>query len=154
MNLDQMAHRCPGAKVIGPVRLDGYRLTFAGGEYNGVATILPAAGSHVDGVLWEISTHHEKSLDHYEGFPRLYGKETITVKDKAGNAHEVMVYTMNAPYRDSLAVPDASYLYGIVAGCRQNKISPLPVYKAFERTSKEVELRQQQKLSRRRGLYR
>lgn len=151
MNLDQMARRCPGAKVIGAVRLDGYRLTFAGSGCNGVATILPEAGSHVDGVLWDIRRWHEKSLDYYEGFPHLYGKEMVTVRDKAGNMHEVMAYTMNAPYRDTPAVPSVSYLYGIVAGCRQNKISPQPVYRAFERICKETEAPRQLRTPRRRG---
>lgn len=151
MNLDQMARRCPDAKVIGPVRLDGYKLTFAGSQSNGVATIRPAKGSHVDGVLWKISAQDEKNLDYYEGFPRLYGKETITVKDKAGNAREVMVYTMNAPYCFKHAMPSASYLYGIVEGCRQNKISPQPIYKAFEHICQATEEQQIHKMPRRRG---
>ena len=40
---------------VGVVRVDDYRLTFCGSGYAGVATILPQAGSHVDGVLWRIS---------------------------------------------------------------------------------------------------
>lgn len=151
MNLDQMARRCPDAEVIGAVRLDGCKLAFAGSQGSGVATIRPAKGSHVDGVLWEISAQDEANLDYYEGFPRLCGKKTVTVRDKAGNAHEVMAYTMNAPYRDRAAVPDVSYLYGIVAGCRQNHISPLPVYHAFERICKEVELQRRHKPPRHRG---
>ena len=150
MNLDQMARRCPGAKVIGTVRLDGYRLTFAGGGCDGVATILPDADSHVDGVLWDIRKGDEKSLDYYEGFPNLYGKETVTVKDQAGNMQEAMAYTMNAPYRDAPAAPSAYYLNGIVTGCRQNKISPQPVYAAFERICKETEARQMHRTPRRR----
>lgn len=149
-----MAHRCPGAKVIGTVRLDGYRLTFAGGERNGVATIRPAADSHVDGVLWDISEWAESKLDRYEGYPDFYGKETITVTDKAGNAHEVMAYTMNAPYRIMLSVPDVSYLYGIVAGCRQNGINPQHVYDAFEQICQKAEMQERPRQPYRRGLYR
>lgn len=154
MNLDQMARRCPGAKVIGAVRLDGYRLTFAGGERSGVATIRPAAGSHVDGVLWDISEWAESKLDRYEGFPDFYGKEMLTVTDKAGNAHEVMAYTMNAPYRNILCVPDVSYLYGIVAGCRQNGIDPKHVYDAFEQICQKAEMQERPRQPYRRGLYR
>ena len=56
MNENQMAFRCPDAQVVGTVRLEGYRLTFAGnGGGRGVATILPEKGSYVDGVLWRIS---------------------------------------------------------------------------------------------------
>ena len=136
MNVWQMALRCPDAEVIGTVRLEGYRLSFAGGS--GVATILPSPGSHVDGVLWEISEADEQRLDHYEGFPRLYGKETVTVTDNTGNRHKVMAYTMNPPYRDDRALPGTPYLYGIVAGCRQNGIDVGPVFAALERTMDEL----------------
>ena len=56
MNLNQMAFRCPDAQVVDTVRLEGYRLAFRmNGGGHGVATILPEAGSFVDGVLWRIS---------------------------------------------------------------------------------------------------
>ncbi len=141
MNLDQMAYRCPDAEVVGTVRLEGYRLSFAGGS--GVATILPETGSHVDGVLWEISEADERQLDVYEGFPRLYGKETVTVRDEAGREHSVMAYTMNAPYRDQRAMPSIPYLYGIVEGCTQNGMDTDHVFDALKLTEKEV-MRQQE----------
>lgn len=138
MNLGQMAIRCPDAEVIGTVRLEGYRLSFAGGGDRGVATILPCPGSHVDGVLWEISEADEQRLDHYEGFPRLYGKEPVTVRDKAGAVREVMAYTMNPPYRDERAMPNVPYLYGIVEGCTQNGIGTDLIFDALRRTESEV----------------
>ena len=91
MNLDQMAYRCPAASVVENVRLDGYRLTFCGrGKGSGVATILPEEGSQVEGVLWKITPECEKSLDFYEGYPHLYGKETVLVQGKDGVKREVI----------------------------------------------------------------
>ena len=143
MNLDQMANRCPDAEVIGAVRLEGYRLAFAGGS--GVATIQPCPGSHVDGVLWEIGEADELQLDRYEGFPRLYGKETVTVRDEAGREHSVMAYTMNAPYRDEQALPSMSYLYGIITGCEQNGLDTGSVFEALVKAMNETGmLREQQ----------
>ena len=111
MNLDQMAYRCPAASVVEPVYLEGYRLTFCGrGKGSGVATILPEEGSRVEGVLWKITPECEKSLDFYEGYPHLYGKEPVLVQGKDGMKREVMAYTMNAPYKDQPAIP--SDLYG------------------------------------------
>lgn len=102
MNLNQMAFRCPDAQVVDTVRLEGYRLAFRmNGGGHGVATILPEPSSFVDGVLWRISERDEQSLDHYEGFPRLYGKEPVTVVDPDGLKREVMAYTMNSPYKDA-----------------------------------------------------
>lgn len=139
MNTNQMAFRCPDAEVVEAVRLNGYRLTFrTNGSGNGVATILPEPGSHVDGVLWQISRRDEQHLDHYEGFPHLYGKEPVTIMDQLGNRREVMAYTMNQPYRDVPAMPSVSYLEGILRGCRQNGIETRTVLKAVQRTQQEL----------------
>lgn len=139
MNLHQMAFRCPQAQRIGPVRLNGYRLAFrSNGGGCGVATVLRQPGSNVDGVLWRISTEDERSLDAYEGFPRLYKKERLTVEGQDGTVHEVMAYTMNAPYRDIPAYPSAYYLGGILMGLSQNGMEIEPVRTAAEKTGKEM----------------
>ena len=137
MNLDQMEFRCPQALPVGNVRLEGYRLTFCGRE-NGVATIVPEKGSHVDGVLWKITRQCEKSLDRYEGYPHLYGKQEITVTDQNGTEKKTMVYVMNAPYKDHPAPPSDFYLAGILEGCRQNGIPDEPIMEAVKRTEKEI----------------
>lgn len=94
MNLDQMAYRCPAASVVENVKLEGYRLTFCGrGKGSGVATILPEEGSQVEGVLWKITPECEKSLDFYEGYPHLYGKEPVLVQGKDGVKREAMAST-------------------------------------------------------------
>ena len=41
INLDQMAHRCPAAEVVGPVVLENYRLLFRG-NYRGNGYYCPA----------------------------------------------------------------------------------------------------------------
>ena len=71
INLDQMAYRCPDARVIGPVVLEGYRLAFRGNASgNGVATVVPHKGGKVHGLLWEITPACEQTLDRYEGYVR------------------------------------------------------------------------------------
>ena len=139
MNLNQMAFRCPDAEVVESVRLEGYRLAFrTNGGGNGVATILPEEGSYVDGVLWRISERDEQHLDHYEGFPFLYGKEPVTVTNQDGVRREIMAYTMNSPYKDKPAMPSVSYLEGILNGCRQNGIDTQTVIEAVRCTQQEL----------------
>ena len=139
MNLDQMDYRCPSAQVVGNVRLEDYRLTFCSHNPDrGVATILPETGSHVDGVLWKITQDCEISLDHYEGYPYLYGKEAILVKAGDGRTYESMAYVMNAPHKDCPARPSDFYLRGILEGCEQNGIPTEPIMDAVCRTEKEV----------------
>ena len=139
MNLNQMAFRCPDAEVVDTVRLEGYRLAFrTNGGGNGVATILPEPDSFVDGVLWRISERDEQHLNHYEGFPFLYGKEPVTVTDQDGVRREIMAYTMNSPYKDTPAMPSVAYLEGILNGCRQNGIDTHTVIDAVRRTQLEM----------------
>lgn len=139
MNLNQMEYRCPDAKVVENVRLEGYRLAFCGRPTgSGVATILPEEGSHVEGVLWKLTPECERSLDIYEGYPHLYGKEQICVKNRDDQERIVMAYTMNAPYKEQPSIPSNVYLTGILEGCYQHDLPRNLVTDAVVRTRKEV----------------
>jgi len=103
LDMGQMATRCPKAKAIGAMLLPDWRLIF-----RGVADIIPAKGAFVPVGLWEITEDCEKSLDRYEGFPNLYGKQYWKKGKKT-----YMAYTMN---RDGFAAPNPMYLAGIFQG--------------------------------------
>ena len=105
MNLDQMAYRCPAAEAVCTAKLEGYELFFAGRPGNGVASIRPKQGGTVVGVLWKLTEACEKSLDHYEAFPALYGKETVRVRGSDGTEYRVTAYTMQEPYSRIPAMP-------------------------------------------------
>lgn len=95
LSVEQMAHRCPDAKVLGIAAIWDWKLVF-----RGCATIEPAKGRVVPALIWEISEQDERRLDRYEGFPSFYRKETMTVTmlDRDGkNPQDVtaMVYLMN-----------------------------------------------------------
>lgn len=111
INLDQMAYRCPAAQVVGPVVLEGYELLFRGNASgNGVATIQPKEGKQVHGLLWRITPGCERSLDLYEGYPHLYEKESVAVRDNAGRQLTVMAYVMTDGDRwRSPALPSEYY---------------------------------------------
>lgn len=81
-------------------------------------------GSYVDGVLWRIFERDEQHLDHYEGFPYLYGKEPVTVTEN-GQQREIMAYTMNSPYRDTPALPSKAYQESSMAAGRMGSKLPL-----------------------------
>lgn len=94
LNIEQMAHRCPTARVVGVAALNGWTLRFRGAHENAVATVEPCEGKSIPVLVWEITPRDEKALDLYEGWPFLYRKETITV-ELEGKPVEAMIYIMN-----------------------------------------------------------
>ena len=107
MNLGQMAHRCPTAKVVGHTMLENWRLVF-----NGVATVERSKGDSVPVVVWDIQPKDEDALDVYEGWPRLYRKETRRIK-LDGKLVNAMIYIMNHGHQSA---PSSSYYNTIFEG--------------------------------------
>ena len=87
INLEQMEHRCPDALLVGPVTLQNYELQFRG---SGFATVSPKKGSVVHGLLWKLTPKSEQALDRYEGYPRHYTKEQVSVRTTDDAAVSVM----------------------------------------------------------------
>ena len=95
LNIEQMARRCPTARVYGVGVLNNWELLFRGNSRGfGVATVERKKGSTVPVGLWEIEDEDEKSLDIYEGYPFLYGKQNVYVTMEDGSKKKAMVYIM------------------------------------------------------------
>lgn len=135
INLEQMAHRCPDAQIVGPVTLENYELQFRG---SGFATVAPKKGSTVHGLVWKLTPNCEQSLNRYEGYPRHYTKQTVTVKDAAGNEIPVMVYIMEEPYCRQPALPSPYYYRVIQRGFEANGLPVESLQAAWDRTVDEV----------------
>lgn len=109
LNKEQMKYRCPTAHVVGNGYLMDYELVF-----RMYAIIEKASGEKVPITVWSIDSECEKSLDRYEGYPRLYSKETLPVTIN-GEMYNAMAYIMNAnirPYQK----PTESYYRIVVQG--------------------------------------
>ncbi len=94
LNLEQMAHRCPTAEVVGTVVLQNWRLRFRGRNGGAVATIERKRGQRVPVLIWRIQPQDELALDHYEGWPYLYRKETLRLTVNGRRVY-AMAYIMN-----------------------------------------------------------
>jgi gamma-glutamylcyclotransferase (GGCT)/AIG2-like uncharacterized protein YtfP len=94
-NRETMISRCPGAILLGPAVLRGFRKVM-----RGHATIELAENGRVKGVLWLIGPEDEMALDKVESFPVYYGKETVLVEVGYGTKTTVkaMAYRMNPKY--------------------------------------------------------
>ena len=132
LNIQQMQRRCPTAKVVATAALKDWRLRFRGEHpYGAVATIEPQESSHVPVLIWDIRPSDEKALDVYEGYPRLYRKEMLTVTVN-GEDTEAMVYIMNADQMD-YAVPSQMYFNTIVQGYQENNLDLAVLFEAAYR---------------------
>ena len=93
LSVEQMAYRCPDAKIAGQAVLAGWELLF-----RGCATIAPNPKKNTLVLVWEISEQDEKSLDRYEGFPTYYRKEDLNIEllreGKEPERVTAMVYIM------------------------------------------------------------
>ena len=87
----QMAVRCPKAKLLGTGYIEGAKL-----EFYLHATVVKTGDrrNRVPVAVWEIKAKDEESLDRYEGFPSYYTKETWTVHMDDGSEIEGMIYIM------------------------------------------------------------
>lgn len=146
INLQQMALRCPNARVVGPCVPENYELLFRGnGGGFGVATIAAKEGSRVHGLLWKITDHCEKSLDIYEGYPHLYKKAPVTVKNSKGKQISVMAYIMNDERNLAPVPPSNSYYDSIDAGFKQNGLPETSLREALKKVWQEYEVFSQHK---------
>lgn len=117
LNVEQMAYRCPDALPVGRAVIRDYRLVF-----RGVLTIEPYKGGEVPVGIWSISKVDEANLDIYEGFPRLYRKETLRLNADMFYGPTVSIdgiaYVMNEG-RHPLAGPSEQYYNTCAEGYRR-----------------------------------
>ena len=104
---EQMAYRCPNAKLIGTGQLPNHRLEF---YLHATVERSRAHAASVPVAVWEIDADDERSLDRYEGFPTYYTKHRRKVLMDDGSEIEGMVYIMNMIRP---LIPHASYYNGI-----------------------------------------
>lgn len=89
MNRAAMRRRCPGAAAVGPARLAGYRFIMSA---DGYASVAPAAGDTVHGVLWRLTPSDVAALNAYEAVDSgLYRRRLLPVVQD-GRRRRALVY--------------------------------------------------------------
>jgi hypothetical protein len=130
MNRRQMARRCPKARPLGGIWLEGWRLVM-----KRVADIEPDPHALTPAALWEITRACERALDAYEGFPHLYVKQRLAVALPNGRRADpralppgAMAYVMNGPRQRDYGPASDGYLAAIAEGYREfgfEELAPL-----------------------------
>ena len=80
LNILQMKHRCPTAKLCGTGTVANYQLQFKGRPQSAFATISPKEGSSVPVAVCELQPRDGRALDLYGGYPSHYFKQDIPVR--------------------------------------------------------------------------
>jgi len=121
-----MRPRCGAAREIGTGVLEGYRFIITA---DGYASVLPAPGGIVHGLVWRLTPRDLAALDAYESLDTgLYRAVTLPVR--IGSAHApalVYVGRSRLPGR-----PRPGYLADVVAAARELGFPP-PYVRALGR---------------------
>ncbi|MCR5566361.1 MAG: gamma-glutamylcyclotransferase [Clostridiales bacterium] len=133
MSREQMAYRCPDARLLGTGYICGARLEFY------LHATVEKTGNEQDQVpvaVWEISPQGERRLDMYEGVPAYYIKEEWPVLMSDGSETVGMIYLMKQIRQSS---PRDEYYEGIAGAYRmlglESRISTV-LQPALERSRK------------------
>ena len=113
LNVEQMAWRCPSARIVGTSVIKDYRLMFKGSKTGAYLTIEPAKGFEVPVGIWKVTDEDIQALNRYEGYPDFYYKKGFNLFCSDGHRHKSMVYVMHEDR--ALALPSRGY----VAVCKQ-----------------------------------
>ena len=107
-----MARRCPNARALGPARLDGWRFLVT---LDGYASIAPAPGSAVYGVLWRLSARDIAALNAYENLDSgLYVRRILPVRS-GDRLVSALVYIGRS---SSAGKPKPGYQQGLIAAAK------------------------------------
>ena len=112
MSRGPMQSRCPTAHEAGRAVLRDYRFVIMA---NGYASVVPAPGEDVHGLLWHIGLHDLAALDDYEDVVGgLYRHATLPVLQD-GAPCEALVY-LGCETEEGL--PEPGYMALVVAAAR------------------------------------
>ncbi|MGW6376795.1 gamma-glutamylcyclotransferase [Rhodococcus sp. NPDC055112] len=114
MHPEQMLKRCPHSPMAGTGWLQGWRLTFSGGDIGwegALATVVEDPDSSVFVVLYDVPDEDEMSLDRWEGSELGIHRKIRLRVDTDGEPVLAWLYVLDA-YEGGL--PSARYL-GVMA---------------------------------------
>lgn len=144
-NMDpvRMSHRTPNAVPVGTATLAEHRVIFErlpDGYDGGKASIVPAAGNSVEGVVYRVPASEMSYLDHVEGVHHgHYTRSSVTVH--ANNGRDVKVDTYKPTPRQQVKDnPTDEYAATVQRGLSQWGFAPRNATKTHaEREDEEAE---------------
>ena len=137
LNIPQMRHRCPTAKVIGTAEIKDYELLFKGSKTGYYLTIESQKGAKVPVAVWEVKQGDEANLDIYEGAPRFYYKKDMQIKCKylkSGRMRTISAFVYIMYEYRQLGVPSAYYINTCLNGYDSFGFDRELIFKAIDKS--------------------
>src|SRR5262245_24661255 len=119
-NMDRtaMRRRCPHASAVGVAWLDNWRFIVT---RDGYASVLPATGEIVHGVLWRLTPRDLAAVNAYESVDSgLYARRMVSVRH-AGRQVQALVYVAR---ERRLGRPKPGYQDLVVAAAQDWNLPP------------------------------
>lgn len=119
MSLERMTERCGTDNFVdlGKAQLAGYSFYFYG---QGHANIKPYASKTVEGVLWNINEECLKKLDQVEGYPNVYQRRAVKIKQQDKN---ILAQVYIVENDNSSSTPSDSYAQTVLSGATEHALS-------------------------------
>jgi gamma-glutamylcyclotransferase (GGCT)/AIG2-like uncharacterized protein YtfP len=125
MDPNRMAGRAPSARVVGPARLDGFRLAFSvfSTKWEGGAANLELDDhGRVWGVVWDVPDSEVHGLDAFHGHPTYFRREDVVVEL---GEEPVIAWTYRVAHQTGSYVrPTDAYLNMMRAAIRLQGLPP------------------------------
>lgn len=119
MVLEHMRRLCGWhCHVLERAVLPGYEI---GLDHRGYANIRLKEGEEVHGVLFELDQEAIDALDAFEGYPTVFDRVEVTVKDGEGQERKAWVYIEPADQFGGTA-PRMEYFNRVIAGAKENHL--------------------------------
>ncbi|XP_041454585.1 uncharacterized protein LOC121407523 [Lytechinus variegatus] len=113
----------PTAQLVGPAKLEGYKLCFHAypdwiSYWKGApATIKKAPGDHLWGVVWRL---HISDRDHLDSQESGYSVLDVTVTTPEGGSHVCRTYQLDNDVEEM--APSPHYMKVLIEGAKQSRV--------------------------------
>ncbi|MFA5991361.1 MAG: gamma-glutamylcyclotransferase family protein [Candidatus Doudnabacteria bacterium] len=119
LNLEHMRRICGWHfTVLSAAVLEDYQF---GPDTRGYANIRPCPGEKVYGMIYEVEQRSIDALDEFEGYPEVFGREEVVVKDLDGDEYKAWVYLEKPEYFGEHEIKE-DYLKRVLVGARENRL--------------------------------
>lgn len=120
-----MSRKLPKASVVGPARVEGFRLEFnvySDQWEGGAANLEPDPKAYVWGVVWDVEEEDLDTLNTFAGHPTFYRREEVDATLFGGEV--VSSVTYRVAHQQGYVRPTPAYVASLRGAARMQGLPP------------------------------